>query len=145
MNRIYKKLFWPILAFLLFQPGLIQAKSGLAFFNSEEDVGLYRLFETEINNSKNYGNPFTEVTLEVQFQAPSGRLIEFWGFFDGDGQGGAEGNIWKIRYMPDETGTWNYFYRWSDGSEGGKGTFECTSKNAGKGILQAYNPVLVGL
>ncbi len=127
------------MAFLLFQPSVIQAKSGLVISHSEEAVGLYRLFETEITNSKKYDNPFTAVTLEVQFQAPSGRLIEFWGFFDGDGQGGAEGNTWKIRYMPDEIGTWNYVYRWSDGSEGGKGTFECTSENAGKGILQAYN------
>ncbi|MDN3669329.1 DUF5060 domain-containing protein [Echinicola jeungdonensis] len=139
MNRFYKKLLWPILAFLLFQPTLIQAEGNPSKTSSVEEVGIYRLFETQITNSKKYGNPFTEVTLEVQFQAPSGRLIEFWGFFDGDGQGGAEGNIWKIRFLPEETGTWTYVYRWSDGSEGGKGTFECTPENAGKGILQPYN------
>lgn len=106
-----------------------------------EQVGLYRLFEVSVTNDGAYDNKFTNVELLVQYQAPSGRLINFRGFFDGNGQGGGgfdSGNVWKMRFMPDEAGTWQYVYRWSDGTEGGKGSFECTEENAGKGVLQAY-------
>ncbi|HKJ42409.1 MAG TPA: DUF5060 domain-containing protein, partial [Sunxiuqinia sp.] len=67
--------------------------------------------------------------------------INFSGFYDGDGQGGGDaqhGDVWKMRFMPNEVGTWKYVYWWSDGTKGGSGTFECVSKNAGKGILQPY-------
>lgn len=105
-------------------------------------VGLYRLFEASVVNNKPYKNKFTDVELLVQYQAPSGRLVNFRGFFDGDGKGAGNfktGNVWKIRFMPDEVGTWQYVYRWSDGTKGGKGSFECTEEDAGKGILHAYD------
>lgn len=105
-------------------------------------VGNYRLFETEVINTGNYSNKFTDVELLVDFTSPSGRKTEFWGFFDGDGKGGGDkstGNVWKLRFMPDEVGTWNYTWRWSDGTEGAEGTFDSTEENAGKGIIKAYN------
>lgn len=104
-------------------------------------VGQYRVFETEVINNNNYGNKFADVELLVDYTAPSGKKTEFWGFFDGDGNGGGDrstGNVWKMRFMPDEVGTWKYVWRWSDGAEGGAGTFEATKENAGKGIIQAY-------
>ena len=30
------------------------------------------------------------------------------GYYDGDGQGGSSGNVWKVRFNPDEAGTWSY-------------------------------------
>ncbi|WP_207425113.1 DUF5060 domain-containing protein [Pedobacter sp. SYSU D00535] len=104
-------------------------------------VGRYRTFEATIRNNKNYANKFTDVELLVQYQAPSGRLIDFRGFFDGDGTGSGNmstGNVWKIRFMPDEPGQWRYVYRWSDGTKGGRGSFTCTREGEGKGVLQAY-------
>jgi hypothetical protein len=105
-------------------------------------VSLYRLFETSVINNEVYQNRFTDVELLVQYQAPSGRLFDFRGFFDGDGKGGGdmnEGNVWKMRFMPNETGIWKYVYRWSDGTPGGDGRFECTTEGAGKGILKPYD------
>ncbi|WP_114782783.1 DUF5060 domain-containing protein [Botryobacter ruber] len=104
-------------------------------------VGQYRLFEAALINNKNYNNKFTDVELLVQYQAPSGRLVDFRGFYDGDGKGAGNitsGNVWKMRFMPDEPGTWRYVYRWTDGTKGGAGSFECTAENAGKGVLQPY-------
>lgn len=108
---------------------------------SPATVPLYRLFEATVENDKDYANKFTDVTLEVRYQSPTGRMIYFDGFFDGDGQGGGnlrEGNIWKMRFMPDEIGTWLFFYSWTDGTPGGEGSFEVVEEGAGKGILRAY-------
>ncbi len=120
---------------------LLIAQLSISFLFQAEGqsaVPLYRMFETPVVNSRNYDNPFTEVQLDVQFQAPSGRIIDFFGFFDGDGKGKRKGNVWKVRFMPDETGTWKYVYSWSDGNEGGTGSFDCTMDQAGKGVLQPY-------
>lgn len=105
------------------------------------NIGLYRLFETAVQNGKPYQNKFADVELTAVFTAPSGKTRDFWGFFDGDGQGGGDsttGTIWKLRFMPDEPGTWAYTYQWSDGTPGGKGRFNCVKEDAGKGMLQPY-------
>ncbi len=105
------------------------------------NVGLYRVFEVQIRNDKSYGNKFADVDLTVTYNSPSGKAVEFFGFFDGDGRGGGnlvEGNIWKLRFMPDELGNWKYTYQWSDGTPGGAGAFTCVSDGAGKGVLKAY-------
>lgn len=104
-------------------------------------VGLYRTFERSLENNTTYANKFTDVELTCRYTSPSGRVTEFVGFFDGDGSGGGNlqsGNVWKIRFLPDEVGEWHYTWTWSDETEGGEGFFICDSANAGKGILRAY-------
>lgn len=54
-------------------------------------------------------NPFLDYRLQVAFAAPSGRkTYHVAGFFDGDGRGGARGDVWRVRFTPDEKGTWRY-------------------------------------
>jgi hypothetical protein len=104
-------------------------------------VPLHRVFERPVTNAKAYGNKFADVELSVAYTAPSGKITEFWGFFDGDGAGGGDattGDVWKMRFMPAEVGKWSYAYRWSDGTPGGEGSFECVAEGAGKGMLQPY-------
>ncbi|MEP0368000.1 MAG: DUF5060 domain-containing protein [Cyclobacteriaceae bacterium] len=103
-----------------------------------QNTPLYRVFEQEIQNSASYANPFTDVELNVQYQSPSGLIYNFYGFYDGDGKGGYDGDMWKVRFMPNETGTWKYTYSWTDKTKGGKGSFRCDPKDAGPGIIQAY-------
>ena len=108
-----------------------------------QDVPLYKVFEQSVTNNNSYGNKFYDVTLNVTYTHPSsGKTIDFWGFFDGDGNGGGNptsGNVWKMRFMPDELGTWNYTYTWTDSTPGGSGSFNCVADGAGKGILKPYN------
>jgi hypothetical protein len=52
-------------------------------------------------------NPF-DVKLDVEFCSPGGRHYRVPGFYDGDGRGGLDGDVWKVRFSADETGRWTY-------------------------------------
>ncbi len=56
----------------------------------------------------NQPNPFLDVRLQVAFEGPEGRHYDVPGYFDGDGQGGPQGNVWRVRFTPDAAGTWRY-------------------------------------
>ncbi|MDF7808878.1 DUF5060 domain-containing protein [Pontiellaceae bacterium B12219] len=104
-------------------------------------VPLYKVFETAFTNNATYANKFRDVELEAVFTGPSGEVISWRGFYDGDGLGGGDastGNVWKLRFMPTEVGEWNYTYTWTDGTPGGSGQFDCVMAGAGKGVLRAY-------
>jgi len=118
------------------------AAAGSGGITTGPEVGLYRTFEQALQNDGAYGNRFADVELQVTYTSPSGRTTDFLGFFDGDGNGGGDaqsGNVWKLRFMPDEVGQWSYSYQWSDGTPGGADTFACVAAGAGKGILRAYD------
>jgi hypothetical protein len=91
----------------------------------EMQAGLYDVWEIRLVNPRSYANPFDFSVIELQatFTAPSGRQVNFFGFYDGGGNGRQTGNVWKLRLMPDELGAWNYAYMWTDGTSGGSGTF----------------------
>lgn len=89
--------------------------------HANQPVDLYGRLEIEVPNNNGYSNPFDfdEITLEAMFVSPNqDRHIPFDGFYDGDGNGGQQGNIWKIRFMPDEVGRWLVVWTWSDGTPG---------------------------
>ncbi len=111
-----------------------------------DQVELYNVWETQVTNYSSYSNPFNFRVIELQatFTSPSGRLVNFFGFYDGDGSGGQAGNIWKLRFMPDEPGVWTYNYTWSDGTPGGSGDFSVkqssNKKNHGHVHVDTNNP-----
>ncbi len=53
-------------------------------------------------------NPFLDYRLQVKFTSPAGRTFNVPGFFAGDGHGGGSGNVWRVRFTPDEAGGWRY-------------------------------------
>jgi hypothetical protein len=55
-----------------------------------------------------FPNPFLDRRLQVTLTGPSGQAYDVPGFFDGDGNGGGSGNVWRARFTPDEPGTWSY-------------------------------------
>lgn len=81
------------------------------------DVGQWDRFEASVKNTKGYNDPYKNVTLNVTYTRPNGSQIKFWGFYDG-------GTTWKIRFMPDQVGTWKYSATFTDGQRGISGTFK---------------------
>ncbi|MCC7367021.1 MAG: DUF5060 domain-containing protein [Chloroflexi bacterium] len=53
-------------------------------------------------------NPFLDYRLTVHLQGPSGKTYSVPGYFDGDGNGGPSGAVWRARFTPDASGAWSY-------------------------------------
>lgn len=95
--------------------------AGYRFHNGGADppsdglVELHGMFELDVVNPNSYTNKFDygEIALVGTFTAPSGAETDFHGFHAGDGSGGQSGNIWRLRFMPTETGNWTYTYSWT--------------------------------
>jgi uncharacterized protein DUF5060 len=94
------------------------------------EVGLWDRFELSIENSKSYGDPYRDVSLDVTYTAPDGRTVNFWGFYD-------SGSTWQIRFMPDALGQWKYEAKFSDGSPGATGSFQCVRSDL-PGLISTY-------
>jgi hypothetical protein len=101
-------------------------------------VPQWGCFEVAVANPRSYANPYEDVTLAVTFTRPDSSTVAFWGFYDG-------GNTWRIRLMPDQTGTWRYQARFSDGAAQADGTFTCVGSDI-PGMISAYhaNPMWFG-
>ncbi|HKV06918.1 MAG TPA: DUF5060 domain-containing protein [Thermoanaerobaculia bacterium] len=110
---------------------LATPRAGLAVSRFDTAEILLRS-ASSYNANSGTPNPFTAVDLTARVTSPSGRVFTVNGFFDGDGAGGAIGNVFKIRVYADEAGTW----RWTTASNtaglnGLSGTFSCSGTLAG--------------
>lgn len=93
---------------------------GAAVVSAQTQVGQWNRFEAAVTNTRGYSNPYNDVALNVAYTKPDGSIINFWGFYDG-------GNTWRIRFMPDQIGTWRYSATFSDGRAGISGSFNCVA------------------
>jgi hypothetical protein len=102
---------------------------------SSRAVPLWGRFDRAVPNGKAYSNPYEDVRLNVTYTRPDGRKVKFWGFYDG-------GRTWRLRFMPDKTGTWQYAARFSDGSGQINGKFKCVPSDL-PGVISQYtdNPI----
>jgi len=60
------------------------------------------------DSADNAPNAFLDYRLQVNFTAPGGKQYNVPGFFDGDGNGGRAGDVWRVRFSPDQIGTWRF-------------------------------------
>jgi hypothetical protein len=107
--------------FLLIPYGILAFASGQ---EPADQVAVWHRFELQLESQKSYDNPLYEVReFSALLTAPSGKKMRINGFWDG-------GADWKIRFMPDEVGTWTYRTRCSDtlnvSLHGLSGSFNCT-------------------
>ncbi|MHB8901429.1 MAG: DUF5060 domain-containing protein, partial [Thermoguttaceae bacterium] len=101
-------------------------------------VGQWGRFELSVVNATPYKDPFRDVTLDVTYTRPDGASVRCWGFYDGD-------STWRARLMPDRIGPWKYDARFSDGSPGAAGGFECIASGLpGMVTLDETNPMWFG-
>ena len=86
-------------------------------------VEKWDMFEIELKGPAD-GNPFVEIELSASF-SQANRSIAVPGFYDGDG-------TYRIRFMPDNEGSWSYVTHSNIPSLAGKsGAFEATAPSAG--------------
>ena len=72
-------------------------------------------------------NPFA-IFVDVIFTGPSGQTYEVPGFYDGNGEGHLNGNVWKTRFSADEEGTWMFISSSPNSQlDGYTGTFDIVS------------------
>jgi hypothetical protein len=102
-----------------------------AFYSQSQSAAVpqWGRFETVVTNAHPYDDPFEDVTLLVKLIKPDGAIVRFWGFYDGQTE--TPGGLWRIRFMPDQTGTWRYETRFSDGSGQTSGSFLCVGTKPG--------------
>jgi len=55
--------------------------------------------------SRGKPNPFG-ILVDAVFTGPGNRRFKVPGFYEGDGRGGPDGNVWKVRFSPDAPGKW---------------------------------------
>jgi hypothetical protein len=80
-------------------------------------------FEGPASTGLGTPNPF-QIELEAIFSGPDGETFIVPGFYDGDGTGGLDGNVWRVRFSPNQVGEWSFSTTSSDELlDGHSGTF----------------------
>jgi hypothetical protein len=86
------------------------------------NTAKYDRFEQSFTSSNHYANPPQQAALQITFTSPSGQSHIINGFWDG-------GSVWRVRFSPDELGSWGYSTSCSDTTNTGlhqqSGTFTC--------------------
>ncbi|MDO8682109.1 MAG: DUF4038 domain-containing protein [Armatimonadota bacterium] len=102
--------------------GFTTSQSGTAH------ISKYGEYEAALTTTNNYANPYTQVTLSATFTGPT-KTITVNGFWDG-------GNLYKIRMMPTEPGTWSWTTTSNDSQLNGRtGSFVCDGSTS-KGYVK---------
>lgn len=104
------------------------------FYLLPAQTPIWTKLEIRLTSDREYENPIYNVRdFRATFTAPSGRTKTVCGFWDG-------GTEWKIRFMPDETGSWTWISSCSDksntGLHGKSGSFECVKNEKNEILFQ---------
>lgn len=103
------------------------------------DIARWMLFETALESTAIYANPFWDVTCAVIFTAPSGTQQRVDAFWDG-------GTTWRVRFCPDEIGGWQWQTECTNPEDSGLhqrgGQFTCTAYT-GDNPLYVHGPLRV--
>ncbi len=118
-----KKLYAAIVLSLI----LFNSFAQISQDNNLDKTPIWAKYEISLSSSKTYNNPIYEVEeLRTIFTSPEGRTKVVRGFWDG-------GTDWKIRFQPDEPGTWSWKTFCTDslnfGLHGRTGEFLCIKNN----------------
>ncbi len=122
-------------AFFILIISLLISKPG---FSEEIKVGKHEILELVFRAKGEQKNPFDVYLLKLEITDPNDRKFYMDGFFDGDGNGGRYGNIWKVRICPNKTGLWSWRTIEADANNrtfiGVEGRFRCEESGDKGGI-----------
>ncbi|RUL88652.1 apiosidase-like domain-containing protein [Tautonia sociabilis] len=97
-----------------------------------DPVPRFGVFEEALEADRDYDNPFWDVDATVTFASPSGKRTTVDAFWDG-------GRTWRVRFSPDEAGSWSWRSASSVGDvglEGKTGAFECLPDEGDNELLR---------
>ena len=118
---------------------MVAALGATSAQDATTNVQRWGLFEATLTSSGATENPLQDAGLRVTFTSPSKRSRTVDGFWDG-------GTTWRIRFSPDEIGTWTYTTTATPDSDTGlhgrKGTFRVTAAR-GSTRFGRHGPVRV--
>jgi hypothetical protein len=87
-------------------------------------VPLWTRFEASFTSARHYENPVQDVQVDVEFTGPNGEQRTAAAFWDG-------GQIWRVRFSPDQEGKWTYRTQSTpaddSGLNGQAGEFTCVA------------------
>lgn len=132
-QKLNRLISYCLLLCLLISPGFVLGAGTVPLYGMYEDTIN---FKTETGNSHTFSDPFYGVELTATFTSPSGKKFNWFGFYDGNGNGEQSGDIWKIRFMPDEVGEWTYTWRFSSNGPSGSDRFTAVKSSAKPGPLR---------
>ncbi|MGC9971609.1 MAG: DUF5060 domain-containing protein [Bryobacteraceae bacterium] len=114
---------------LLSVPSLIAAAGDAPSFAPR--VEQWGVQELTLRSQRTYNNPFTDASIQARFRS-QGKDIAVDGFYDGN-------HTWKVRFMPEASGTWTFTTVSADPDLGGKsGSFVVDAPSSGN-----HGPVVV--
>lgn len=103
------------------------------------EVGKHKTLELVFTAATTPANPFDTYLLKLEVTDPAGEKFSVDGFYDGDGQGGQSGQVWKARLCPYRTGTWSWKTVPGDAADsaisGLSGQFTCTESGDQGGLV----------
>jgi hypothetical protein len=102
---------------------------------SSASLPAYDIFELTLKHNGDYANKFFDPTVAAIFTGPSGKQLRVGGFYYG-------GDLWKVRFRPNEAGRWTYEYTMSaqNGFRGrGTGQFEATASHTSGPVIRNPN------
>ncbi len=115
MNQYLRQTFTLLVAFVVVLPavGGICADDRVADDVVDGDRNVWqpvtiRFTGPQARETDHDPNPFTDYRLQVKLAGPSGQVYDVPGYFDGDGMGGEQGDVWRAKFAPDEAGEWSY-------------------------------------
>ena len=94
-------------------------------------VARFTRMEIPLATTHKVENPFTSVTLTVDFRSPNGRYITVPAYWDG-------GQTWRVRFAPTQVGNWSWRSKCVEESELDEqtGSFSCiVDDKANKGFV----------
>jgi len=102
-------------------------------------VGKHKTLELVFTAASAPANPFDSYLLKIEATDPGGETFSAEGFYDGDGNGGQTGKVWKVRLCPYRTGIWKWRTITGDaldsGLAGHSGQFICVESGDLGGLV----------
>ena len=134
---------WTLVRSLLAAAALLATRSSaeagdpplvLKCAQNTRQIQAYEVFELTFQHDGTYHNPFSDVTIDVAFTSPTGKVMKVGGFHYGslekakitiirptDGHARAQvqyrfdkADTWKARLAPNEVGRWTYSYTFAN-------------------------------